>query len=90
MDFIAMQHRVRDFDLFLSGGASIIPEPVYERDVRRHVDHFGNRTPAVAPDMLTEFSEGVPFEEIEIDFVEKKIVVRQLTTKNGAECTSAG
>lgn len=78
MDFMEMQRRVRDFDMFLSGGASIVPEPVYERDVRRHVDHYSNRTPAVAPDILTDFSDGVEFEEIEIDLAAKQIVVRQL------------
>ena len=52
MDPVRLESATRDFELFLSRGASLVPEPVYERDTRRHVESLGNRSP------LDEFTDG--------------------------------
>jgi hypothetical protein len=75
MDFVKYQRRVRQFDLFLSGGASTVPEPVYERDVRRHAETHGNRTQPGAVELPPEPSERVYFEHIDIDLEHNTISV---------------
>jgi hypothetical protein len=86
MDFVDYQSRVRRFDLFLSGGASTVPEPVYERDVRRHVETHGNRTQPDAIELPPEPSEPVYFERIDIDLEHNTISVsRDLQTSDKQE-----
>ena len=82
MDF---QDQVREFDLFLSGGASTVPEPVYERDVRRHVETYGNRSQPGAVEVAVECSERVYFERIDIDLERNTVAVSQDLQTSGRE-----
>jgi hypothetical protein len=83
MDFVEYQDRVRRFDLFLSRGASTVPEPVYERDVRRHAETHGNRSQPGAVEIAPQPSEPVCFERIEIDLEQNTISVSRHLTKSG-------
>lgn len=78
MDPLELQEQIREFDLFLSGGASTVPEPVYEREVRRHVDSYGNRTELGTSEHISDVSERVYFEQIEVDLDSCEITVKDI------------
>jgi len=75
MDPIRFESALRDLDLFLSRGASVVPEPVYERDTRRHVDAIGDRTPLESPDDADEDIQGQVLAYVKIDFQARTVKV---------------
>jgi hypothetical protein len=77
MDFLDFEDQVREFDIFLSGGAAVVPEPVYERDVRRHVETYGNRSQPGTDELTVDCSERVYFERIDIDLEQNTISVSE-------------
>lgn len=75
MDSLEFQSALRDLDLFLSRGAALVPEPVFERDMRRHVDAVGNRTALESPDESDVLEQGPVVMRAEINFLKRSVVV---------------
>jgi hypothetical protein len=75
MDLVRLESTTRDFELFLSRGASLVPEPVYERDTRKHVENIGDRTPLEEYGPADVGSDEEVLEKVTIDFVHRTVKV---------------
>lgn len=83
MDPVQFHSALRDLDMFLSQGASIVPEQVYDRSIRRHVDRVADRTPLEPADDLDPISQGEAFAFVKLDFRRRKIRVERIKSQNG-------